>query len=242
VKLISLLTILAAVSSLGFPMASLGQDSLNFARAVGPSSELGLRVLTEAYECIGIAIRDTGLPAERSLVEANKGTYDGEVVRVKGIEARYPNLLPVPVVVTTAEGMAFTKKLDIVMDGWASLAPYSIVIRRGLKFAEKGTRGMKVTLVTTYDESFKLVSKGRYDVTVCDRLAGYYFIRKFDYADLKALEPPINTFPLYHYLHKKNTSLIPEITTILSQMQAEGRLVAIRAAFVDEMLQSQKGD
>lgn len=228
---------LAATLSLAFASTSRGQESLIFARPIGPSAELCLRVLNEAYQRIGITIRDKGLPGERSLVESNKGSYDGEVVRVWGINELYTNLIPVAVPLTTAEGMVFTKNLAFVVDGWESLRPYSIIIRRGLIFAEKGTRGMKVTLVNTYPECFKLVSRGRYDVTVCDRLAGYYFIRQHEYSDLKVLEPALESFHLYHYLHKKNASLIPEITATLAQMQAQGRMMAIRAAFIEELLE-----
>jgi polar amino acid transport system substrate-binding protein len=228
--------LLAAILSLGFASSSRGQEPLNFAKPIGPSAELCLRVLTEAYQRIGITIRAADLPAERSLVESNKGSYDGEVTRVRGIENSYPNLIPVPVPLTRAEGLVFTKNIAIIVDGWESLKPYSIIIRRGLKFAEEGTRGMKVTLVNTYPECFKLVSMGRYDVTVCDRLAGYYFIRQHAYADLKVLEPALESFHLYHYLHKKNASLIPEISAALAQMQAEGRMKAIRAAYIEELL------
>lgn len=226
---------------LAFPALSRGQAGLTFARPDGPTAKLCMRVLTEAYGRIGITICDTALPAERSLVESNNGHYDGEVVRVKGIEARYPNLIPVSIPVTTAEGMAFTKKRTIAIDGWESLKPYSIVLRRGLKFAEKGTLGMNVTLVTTYAESFMLVSKERYEVTVCDRLAGYYFTRKFGYPDLTAQEPPITTFQLFHYLHKKHAPLRPEITAALAQMQAEGLMRAIRTAYIDELLRPESG-
>jgi polar amino acid transport system substrate-binding protein len=234
--------LLAAILSLGFPSTSRGREPLNFARPIGPSAELCLRVLTEAYQRTGITIRGTGLPAERSLVESNKGTYDGEVTRVRGIETSYPNLIPVPVPLTRAEGLAFTKKLAIVVDGWESLKPYSIIIRRGLKFAEKGTQGMNVTLVTTYAECFKLVSRGRYDLTVCDRLAGYHFIKKYGYSELKAQDPPVTTFNLYHYLHKKHAPLVPVITAVLSQMQAEGRLKEIRAEYIETLLQPKVGN
>ena len=71
--------LLTAILSLGFPLASRGQDAMIFAHAIGPTAELCLRVLAETYGHIGIAIRDKGLPAERSLVESNKGTSFGDL-------------------------------------------------------------------------------------------------------------------------------------------------------------------
>jgi polar amino acid transport system substrate-binding protein len=35
------------------------------------------------------------------------------------------------------------------------------------------------------------------------------------------LEPPLSSFPVYHYLNKKHEALVPELTRVLKQMQAD---------------------
>ncbi len=204
------------------------QESLVFAQPDDPIAEIAFTVLEEAYNRIGIEISSKTLPAERSLILSNNGVTDGEVGRVKAIQNNYPNLVIVPVSINLIEGMVFTKELDFEVKGWESLRPFKIGYRRGTKFAENATRGMNVVSVSSNDQSLKMLSLGRVDLVVMTRVEGYFSIKQLNLDEIKVIEPPLVTLELFHFLHKKNESVLRRITEILEQMEEEGRIEEIR--------------
>ena len=62
-------------------------------------------IVRRAYQELGIQIKYKTYPAERALKLSNNGTADGELVRIKGIESKYPNLIRIPISHVTAEQM-----------------------------------------------------------------------------------------------------------------------------------------
>jgi polar amino acid transport system substrate-binding protein len=219
------------------PTDSFAKNILYLGQPVDPIAEISARVLVDAYERINFEIDFKKLPAERSLVNSNNGLLDGEVNRVMGIDKKYSNLIRIPIPINSFEGVVFTKKHHFTVRGWDCLKPYTIAIRVGAKFAENGTRGMKVSKFSTYEKVFMLVAKDRYDICISSRITGFYQIKKQDLLGLKPLEPPIAEFKLYHYLHKKHKDLVPKISDSLLKMQQEGTILKTRELFINELLQ-----
>ncbi len=204
------------------------QKSLVLSKPDDPIADVSEKVLSEAYQRIGIQIQMITLPAERALLTSNSGDVDGEVNRIKGIEKIYLNLMMVPVVINMLEGVVFTKDVSIHVTKWNSLKPYKIGIRRGTKFAERGTKGMDVDFVTTNMQLLSKLDMGRCDVIVTSRLEGLDQIKQLHLTGIYILEPPLVRLKLYHYLHKKHITLLPDITNVLQKMEEEGRIQAIR--------------
>jgi ABC-type amino acid transport substrate-binding protein len=186
------------------------------------------QILTEAYQRLGITIVLKTFPAERALLISNSGVEsDGELLRISGLGKDYPNLVVVPVAIVKTDVMAFVKKTEFKVSGWQSLAPYRIGIRLGVKFAENGTRGMNTQVVPTDEQNFMKLEENRVDVVVANRLTGFRILKEDQLRDIHPLEPPIEQVQFFHYLHKKNSSLVPKIKKILEEMEAEGRIQAI---------------
>ncbi len=188
-------------------------------------------ILTEAYDQLGLTVHISTFPAERSLHLSNSGMIDGELVRIEGIDSRYPNLIRVPVSHVQAEQMAFASSPDITIQGWQSLRPYRIVFHRGYKAAERGTQGMNVELTTAVVQALEMVANGRADVAIANRFTGLAELKNIPRYKLNMLIPPVQVDPLYHYLHKKHAAIVPELTKILEQMRSSGRFERIYQQF-----------
>ncbi len=214
---------------------SFAEPVLTFGRTQDPIAEFSSQMLLKAYTRIGYEVKFVDLSAERSLMKSNSGSLDGEVNRIKGIEKKYGNLIMVPVPLNFFEGVVFTKRHDFRVKGWASLKSFSIAIRIGAKFAEFKTVGMNVAKFSTYDKVFLLLYNDRYDICVSSRMNGLYQIKKQNLTGIKALEPPLETINLYHYLHLKHKALIPKISKVLQRMEQEGILRKERALFVSKL-------
>jgi len=213
-----------------------GKETLVFSKSNDPVANISEEVLKEAYERIGITITTLVLPAERSLRMSNFGTTDGEINRIDGIENTYSNLKKVAVSVNILEGIVFTKDLKIKITDWNSLKPYKIGIRRGSKFAERGTKGMRVETVTSNEQLFRMLNNGRNDIVVTTRLEGLNQINRLQLKEVFIIEPPLVTLNLYHYLHKKNLHLLPKIESVLHKMESEGRIKIIRQKIIDNLI------
>jgi polar amino acid transport system substrate-binding protein len=218
------------------PSFSFAKSTIILGQPQDTTAEITSLVLIEAYKRINYHIKFVKLPAERSLIESDLGRVDGEVNRVAGIDKKYTNLIMIPVPVNYLDGVVFTKKHVFLIEGWESLKPYSIAIRTGTKFAEKGTNGMNVVKFVSNDKIFDMVSKGKYDVCVSSLLSGLHQIKTKNLLGINVLKPPVVTLKLYHYLHKKNKNLVPGIRDSLLKMQQEGTIVKIREQFVNQML------
>jgi len=188
------------------------------------------KVLTEAYGRLGLSVSFTEFSLNKSLEVANAGDYDGETGRVAGVESKYPNLLMVPVSFYSLDAVALATRKDIQVDGWESLAGYRVGYIAGGQLVERETKGWeRVTTVQGMSQGLKLLLKGKFDVFIDERRHASREIAFFGVDSVKILEPPIVEIPLYHYVHKKNAKLIPRLTKVLQDMEAEGVIDKIAA-------------
>ena len=213
-------------------------NTLIFGQSFDPIADISARVLKEAYKRINIEVEFKKMPAERSIENSNNGLLDGEVNRITGIEKQYSNLIMIPFPINFLEGVAFTKKQNITINGWDSLKPYTIAIRLGTKFAEYGTKGMNVSKFVSNEKIFDLVSENRYDICISSRVVGLYQIKKQNLIGIKALDPPLVKHDLFHYLNKKHEDFVPIISREIQKMLQEGRISEIRKEYVKRLVKS----
>lgn len=193
-----------------------------------PAAMISERVLREAYRRLGRKLVVHQLPGERSLVFANDGKMDGELYRKLGIDRDYPNLLIVPVPLLTFELVIFSRGTSFVVNGWDSLRPYTLGFMRGNKIAQENTQGMRVEPVPTLQQAFEKMMMGRTDLVLGHRASGMAVVRSQKLEGVTVLEPPLSSFPVYHYLNKKHEALVPELTRVLKQMQADRTIERIQ--------------
>lgn len=197
-------------------------------------------IVREAYRRLGITVDIMKYPAERALRLADAGDADGEVQRIDGIAKRYTNLIQVRPPINYIEGTIFTKTADFSVEGWESLRPYRIGIIRGIKFAERSTKGMDTRLVSDYAELFRKLDRGLFDVAVSPRVNGWYQIAELRLTGIRELEPPVERFDLFHYLNRMHVDLVSEISSVFERMKEDGELAGIRARVIRVMLERAK--
>lgn len=203
---------------------------MNVSTLVGddPAAVIAEQVLREAYRRLGRTLVVHQLPGERSLVYANEGQMDGELYRKLGLQRDYPNLVIVPVPLLTFELVIFTRGTSFVVSGWDSLRPYTLGFVRGNKIVQENTRGMKVEPVSTMHQAFEKLMMGRTDLVLGHRASGMAVVRSQKLEGITVLDPPLASFPVYHYLNRKHEALVPELTRVLKQMQADRTIERIQ--------------
>lgn len=180
------------------------------------------QIINEVFSRIDIKVRLIKLPAERALINANNGIEDGDALRVEGLEKIYPNLVRVPEQILDMEFVAFSKTVDISVNGWDSLKPYVVGIVTGWKILEKNLADAKtLTTVNTPVQLFILLKNNRADIVVFERWQGIWIAKQLGLKIL-VLEPPVASRPMFIYLHKKHLSLVPKVAQTLVKMKQDG--------------------
>ena len=219
------------------PSVSHAADKLVFTSVQGSyTQKISESVLKIAYKRLGIEFEASWLPGKRALFIANKGNSDGEISRIGSITELYPELVRVNVPINYLEGMVYSKN-PVNVSSWDSLNPFTIGIHEGMVFARQRTMGMDVQSVNNFPSLFKMLNINRIDVAISPRVIGLYYMIDLGLKELIANEPPIARFNLYHYLHKRHLSLVPQLEAILKNMEKRGEIDAIRSSYIDELKQ-----
>jgi len=211
-----------------FPLQAI--ETLTFTSIKNAAFEnFALSVMKKVYLTMDIKIALVPVPAKRSLKLANRGDgFDGELFRISGVEKTYRNLIPIKVPLHESNWMVYSQDKSIKINGWESLKPYKIGIRRGVVTTERGTQGMNIEVVNTNEQLFKLLQKKRIDVAILSSGNGQKLLRKSVYSNIYQLKTPVHKVNVYHYIHNKNKHLVPKLTQIMKQFKKEGVIAKIR--------------
>ena len=192
-------------------------------------------VLKAAYAQLGIEFETSWLPPKRALQLAGTGKSDGEISRTGTIAKKYPDLIQVKIPVNHVDGMAFTKNKTLQIKNWESLRPLKIGINRGMIFSVNATKGMNVEVVNNFPALFKMLDLERVDVIISTRAIGLYLNIKQDLKNIVINEPPLITFNLYHFLHKRHSKLATRLEAVLKKMKESGEIDRIRSNYIQDL-------
>jgi polar amino acid transport system substrate-binding protein len=199
--------------------------TLTFPQVVeGKFAEVGEAILEEAYRRIGIKVEFIYYPSERALIESNLGRIDGEMYRINGLDKTYTNLVKVPTSYISAVHFVYSIDPDIKVNGYDSLKSKSIAYRQGLKAVEKNTADFNQRQVSSPEQAFFMLEKGRVDIVIEEELTSTSIIKENKLKNIKPLYPAISEDKLFHYLNKNYEHLVPEIDRVLKTMLLDGTI------------------
>lgn len=217
--------VFAVLLTLCFMVPAHAQDELSFGYIGAPLSYTSLAVLKAAYGKLGIDAHGMKLPAARALAESAAGKTDGEVHRIKGINAAYPSLMLVNVPINSVEGLAITCDKMVDTSSLEAISGYRIGIKIGTRYAENLVEGLSFVVRKADEENLMgMLLAGRLDVVIGDRPWAEGQQRKPGRQCVRINEPPLVVIPLYHYLHERNRVLVPQIEAVLRNMRQSGEL------------------
>lgn len=162
------------------------------------------------------------LPPERALVSADQGISDMELPRIAGMENKYPNLVMVEEKVIDYLFVAFTRK-RLEVNCWDKLSDKRVGYLIGWKIFESNVPASPlITRLRKPEHLFKMLNKGRIDVGLYERYAGWNIIETEGFKGLEECPKPLAQKPMYIYLHKSRAELSPLIANALRDMKKDG--------------------
>jgi polar amino acid transport system substrate-binding protein len=190
--------------------------------------DVSTRVMAKIYQRLGHKMTLIRFPAKRSLVEANNGGVDGELIRVKGAASLLPNLERIPTEIGRLKAMALTLADQPAVVGMGGLIGKKVGIVRGVEFTDRLTQNLSRQVLNSLASLFQSLLKGRVDVIIFPELDALEYIKSHQLAGSVVInESPIIEVPLYHYIHKNKPALIQNMTVLLEQLKKSGELAAI---------------
>jgi len=234
-----------------FSHSALSQPTIVLNTAFGPpvsnatQTGYGDQVLREAFKRIGYQLETVRLPAERALINANRGIDDGELARIGGLQKKYPNLIQVPETFLTVDMVLYSKNYpDFIVDGWDSVASHSLAIISGWKIMEKNFAklGDRVEIIKTDtpEQSFSLLKNDRVDFIAYSNWSGLGYIKTHNIKNIKLLEPPLARPEFYVYLHKKHEAIVPQLAEAIKTMKTDGTLQTLFDRLLKPYLQQKE--
>lgn len=203
-----------------------------------PRLNVSERVMREIYKKLNIEMQLDRHPGNRALSLANGGKVDGALIRTAVIENTATNLVRIPVPIANIRYMAYTKKANgFTIKNWGSLKPYSIGMIRGIKLIEDRSHLFDSTLISTPESLFKMLYLERVDVAVFTELDGLFTLKKINlHNDIIKLSPPLEVVPVYHYIHRKNSALIEQLSSLMQTMETSGELKLLIKASENQVI------
>jgi ABC-type amino acid transport substrate-binding protein len=193
-------------------------------------------ILKEAYKKLRISFETKGMPAKRSIKEADEGKVDGEVSRVFQIGELYPELIRIPTPINYIEPSVFSKNLNFTVTDCDALRDYTVGIVRGAKFAQLCTEKMDYVFVTNQlSQALNLLNRNRVDIVIATRGNGFHTQKKEGLESIHILSPALTKMPVYHYLNPKHKDLAVKIAEVLSSMQKNGELETLRESILKKL-------
>lgn len=179
-------------------------------------------VAGEAFRRAGVRLQLVKLPAERALMNANSGFEDGELTRIAGLDAQYPNLVRVPEMLVEWSFTAFAKEPELPAR-WELIRLRPVAHIRGWKIYERELAGAEHVL-TAEDpgQLFRQLNLDRVEVALYERWMGKSLLARHGVQGMHALEPPLAKREMFIYLNKRHAALVPAIAEALRAIKAEG--------------------
>ncbi len=195
----------------------------------GSVAPIVMSILTSAYAELGIDVEFKFYPPSRGVLIADAGLYDGEAFRGMDFISEDTNLLPVMVVIIEVDWWVYAKDIQFEVDGYKSLATYSVSSRRGILAADNILQyARKKQMLNTFEQTLLTLDAGRVDLAIIPARVAFAILKDKP-MDIYPLSPPIRVDKLYHFLHKKHKKLIPKITETLKRMEKNGVMKRIWA-------------
>jgi len=237
-----------SIAVIFFSHSAFSQPTIVLNTAFGPpvsnatQTGFGDQVLKEAFKRIGYQLITARLPAERALINANRGIDDGDLARIGGLQKQYPNLIQVAESYLTIDLVLFTKNYPaLTVTGWDSVASHSLAIISGWKILERNFAklGNRVETIKTDspEQSFSLLQNDRVDFIAYSNWSGLGYIKAHNITNVKLLEPPLARPKFYVYLHKKHEEIVPQLAAAIKSMKADGTLQTLYDRLLKPYLQ-----
>ncbi|WP_157980681.1 substrate-binding periplasmic protein [Aliidiomarina taiwanensis] len=182
-----------------------------------------------AYQHIGYDIRLLPMPYARSFYESNRGIIlDGELARTEVAAHQAPDMIRIPVPIDESAAAVFTNDPHFYPNDWADLHGKRIDVLKGTSIIIGRLGDLPYNTVTTLEQAFLRLNSGRSDALIAPGSIAQEVLNNMQVSGIYRVTPDLETWLVYHYIHKRHENLVEPLTQALQQVMQHETFVAIQ--------------
>ena len=181
-------------------------------------------LLRWAFDRIGYDIGVVSMTLERSLINADSGVHDGDLIAGPAREVEYPNLLRVPEKLLDFDIVGYTGRTDVQARDWVELVRHRVGYLTGWKAVEQNLQpAQSAVAARDVDQLVQLLANDRVDVVLGNRWNNITQTARRMGITVRRLEPPLRQIPMFTYLNRRHQALVPPLATALAEAKRSGQ-------------------
>lgn len=209
--------------------ASSGQAPLHGSKEDGFLESITREILKR----IGYDLEIEIYPTARSIYNLNNGLVDGEMSRIGGLEDSYPKIIHVSEKLYDVIFYIYSKKKIDSQLGWKALENKKVAYIHGWKIIDINIPETAiVTRAKNNKQLLDLINKGRVDYFIYSGWLDESFRNELKQSGIHHHHPALDKRPVYMYLNKKHSDLIPLLKQAMQGMKKDGSYDAIVDKFL----------
>lgn len=203
--------------------------------AKAPLSNYLSDVIQEVLRPYAISSEVIEMPGNRVIYQVNNGYIDGDLSRVinfksiADLETTNYLLVNEPIVLAEVVIVSPANKIIPTPLTWQRINQSSIAFVRGSKTIEKYLTKNSQVAVSTALQALDMVASKRADAAIMFKSIANNLLNQHPKLKEKLTiqSPPLMSFHLFPYLHKKHANLVPKIEYSLKQLKESGELARL---------------
>lgn len=186
------------------------------------TSHATYKFVEAAYSSIGYRISLLPMPYARSFYESNRGEIlDGELARTEDVSLKAPDMIRIPVPIEKVAATVFSNDPTFQPESWDELRGKRIDIIEGTDIILGRLGDIPATSVTTLEQAFLRLKSGRTDAVIVPGKIGQKVLDHLNIKNIYRVSPDLETWLVYHYVHKRHENLVEPLTSALMQVMEE---------------------
>lgn len=191
----------------------------------GRSMSIGHALLAEINKHSPTQFELRELPSRRAELELMKGTFAGDLGRIKQFGLQHPELIRIAEPIAVLPHYAYSVHQNFAVKGWQSLQDHRVAIIYGHLFPEIYLQNTQQVNVHNPEHAVKMLASDRADVFVSSPFLMNDLQRHKPALTqgLLRLEPAIDVLPQFTYFHNKYAKAAKHYAQGLKAIKKNGR-------------------
>ncbi|MDH5355692.1 MAG: transporter substrate-binding domain-containing protein [Gammaproteobacteria bacterium] len=176
-----------------------------------------------AFGRLGHEIEVKVVPSKLALMQSNSGKTDGQLLRIRGINKTYKNLVMIPEAMMQTEFVAYSRKPIGELEKWQDLSQYEVSYVNGWRIFERNiTDGPGVRKADDPAVLFKMLKENRTEIVLYEKWQGLLSAKEAGIEDIVINKLPVDKIEQFMWLHNSLEHLVKPAAAALKMMKQDG--------------------
>ena len=208
------------------------------------NNSINTEIMTEVYRRADVEIDVMPVPSKRGIAIVKAGQADGEISRVERYGNKRAYLHRLNPAINQLDTIGFVRADSAIRVLTSDTMPeLRVGVVRGIAHAKAAASpAQRVIEVATIEQLVNMLDLGWIDLAIHSLNSFEIQMKKSGLSAIRAIEKPLASQSVHHYLRVEKTELIQKIEAVLAQMKASGELDSLasqaRERFINQYIAS----